>query len=79
MDWNIASFPKASGAFILFKAFPIEDGLKLITACIFYGIIQLFKAFPIEDGLKQDGVAIEFPTADRFLRLFQLKMDWNWF
>ena len=37
----------------LFKAFPIEDGLKLIRYHRAANRIGLFKAFPIEDGLKR--------------------------
>ena len=36
----------------LFKAFPIEDGLKQRAANVKIDGVLLFKAFPIEDGLK---------------------------
>ena len=53
MDWNKDREIEYVGSVGLFKAFPIEDGLKPKTVNAAEISFFLFKAFPIEDGLKR--------------------------
>ena len=57
----------------LFKAFPIEDGLKHPSLKVVSCLVFLFKAFPIEDGLKLIHYVLVIFDADQLFKAFPIE------